>query len=377
MDEPKPEENEKEDMLIEVDTSINDVRIKSDFRGITFSDFKKTAVKKELIHALSQSKYEASCYWSAEFVCAGHYDDLWEILNVFYFQYIHTSNPKLCIYLKKRHLDFKALMSTGFRDMELSARNNVKVRKVFCELVCVLCGSNKAHSITSIKLAHADFEMDVMQDKLCAEDMIYIEELFRPKDPRELFVAYNEFVYHLDKGNVRDACYWMEWMMEFEQKVALEKNACKCERRGFLNSGQGGIEAKFQKDIVWMIWDSLFTEASCKPNAKMMDTIVNACLSLFTIKYTSTSYKKHRCLMYFLVQLLATPTLPSMSTPLIANKPHLEHFVNNIHHIYGQIKQNEYSPHTEYLYTDVKQTNIEHTIANLEAMNSMSYVPRT
>ncbi len=361
-------------MVIEVDTSINDVRVKSDFRGIAFSDFKKTDVKKKLINALAQSKYEASCYWSAELVCAGHYDDLWEIMIVFYFQYIQTSNPKLCIYLKKRYLDFKTLMNTGFQDMELSARNNIKIRKVFCELVCVLCGSNKAHSINPIKLVYADFEMDAMQDKLCAEETNYIEELFQAKDPKELFVAYNEFVYHLDKGNVRDACYWMEWIMEFEQKVVLEKNVCKCQRRGFIGNL---IELKFQKDIVWMIWDAFFTEASCKTNHKIIETIVRASLTLFTTRYTSTSYKKHRYLMYFLVQLMSSPTMPSMSTPLISNKPQLEHFVNNIHHIYGQIKKNEHSPHTDYLYTNTKQTNIENTIANLEAMNNMEQIVRT
>jgi hypothetical protein len=366
-------EEENPSLYVEMDTTINDVRTKPEFRGISFSEFKKTDVKKQLISSMVQGKYEASCYWCAELVCAGHYDDLWEILIIFYFQYIHICNPMLCIYLNKRLLDFKTIMNSGFKDMELSARNNHKVRKLFCELVCVLCGSNKTHSITPIKLTHLDFELEEMQEKLCSKDTIYIKELFRPKDPRELFVAYNEFTYHLDVGNLRDACYWMEWMMEFEQKVAFEKNVCKCERRGFVN-----VETKFEHDIIWMIWDAIFTEASCKTNAKLIEKIVRASLTLFTNKYTSSCYKKYRVLMYFLIQLMITPTTPSMNAPLISNKNQLEHYITHIHHIYGQVKQNEYSPHTEYLNTNSNQSNLEQTIANLDAMNSMgaSYIPK-
>ena len=42
-------------------TDINDIRTLKDFRGISFSNYKKSDVNKELIKCLNQNKIESAC----------------------------------------------------------------------------------------------------------------------------------------------------------------------------------------------------------------------------------------------------------------------------------------------------------------------------
>ena len=355
------------------DSEINDIRNAGEFKGISFSKFKKIDVKKELLNSLINSKIEPACYWSAELICAGHYGDLWETILYFYTKHIHLGNPKIAAYLELRINRFKDIVNNGYADNELRMRNNEKIRRLFCEIMCVLCDAKRKHSFDIIKIKPADFDMTQMKDKFKAPSNTYAQSIFLPEDPKELFPAINEIAFNIseESKNAINACYWLEWIMEFETICKNKKEKILCERRTFAQ-----VDTKLQKDIIWIVWEFLLCEA--EKRSKFVKKTMGSLLTLFTLKYSSGCQKKKRNILYFAIALLCENITSSEEIVRPSQQEILTNILKKIDLVYKQIKKNEVSPGTEYLFKDVKSFNLEKTIEKLETLNTFgeNFVPR-
>ena len=352
------------------ENDITDRRTIKEFKGITFSKYKKTDAKKELLNHLSNGKIEQACYWAGEFICAAHFIDLWDILLHFSSKKIHLGNPKLPIYLDLRLAHFKSIVNGGYQNNPLKLRNSEKIRKLFAEIICVLCLSKKKNTLDNIKIDKNDFNITKITYKLTADTINYAHRIFQEEDPKELFIALNEFAWNItvDKRNSNDACYWLEWISGFEDIYKKEKKRYLGGRRNM------PVHHSFQKDIIWMIWECLLLES--KKRSKGMLKIMRALLNLFCLKYTLGTRRKRKYLIYYGINLLTEPL--DNKIKLITNEQTIHSVLSKINVIYKQIKKNEIKPDTDYLFNNsITNTNLEKTIKRLDTMSALTgMIPR-
>lgn len=349
-------------------TEINDIRNSPDFKGISFSNFKKTEVRKQFLDNMIKGKIEPACYWCAELICAGHYTDIWEIILYYTGKYIHLGNPKIAVYLQMRYEIFRNIMEQGHFLSELQLRNDSRIRKMFAEIISTLTSSNKKNSFEALKInREEEFDMTQMSDKLKAPNVSFIESIFKKDDPKELFIPVNEFCYNLSKQQMLHACYWIEWIVDFDLICKKRKTPCYCQKRTFKTLGN--VEKKYSCDIIWILCDALLHYSNLTNNQYIIK-LMNAIIDIFTIKYTTASCKKRRYLLYFAVEILCE-TVP-INIELTSQKQTILNVVSKINNIYKQIKKNEVSPNTEYLFANIdKQNTFERSIKQMELFNSI------
>ena len=348
------------------DTSyINDIRIPSDFKSCSFSKYKRTEVKSTLIKTMLKGKIEESCYWSAELVCAGHFMDLWEIILYYHGKYIHLGNPKLILYLENRYHAFRNVMENAVYTCELQLRNNINIRKLFAEIICVLIMSPRKPSFEQVKIHRIEeFDAQHISEKVKVPDKNFLEEVFLKQDPKGMFIALNELAFHLTQSDgMMMACYWIEWIMEFDSICRKNHNPCYGERRSNANVAIG-----FQMDAIWIVWDVIFHSVTTTNKAPFIEKALNGLKSLFCIKYTTASSKRRRYLLYLAVALITEPVSTSME--MIGDKVLLGTVVSQINSIYKHVKKHEESPQTDYMFGNMERDDeqLKKSLSKLEML---------
>jgi hypothetical protein len=159
--------------------------------------------------------------------------------------------------------------------------------------------------------------------------------------------------------------------MEFETICKNKKEKITCERRNYAK-----VDTKLQKEIIWIIWDLFLNEA--KKRNKFIEKVINALMSLFTLKYVSGCQKKRKHILYFAVSMLCENINNNEEIMRENQKEIVSNILKKINLIYIQIKKNEETTGTEYLFKDLKTRNLENTIEKLEKMNSFgeNFIPR-
>lgn len=322
------------------DIDITDIRTTKDFvsNGLTFSMYKKTKVIQELLQSLINNKIENSLYWSSELICSSYFTELWEIIILYLSKYIHIGNPKLPIYIEKRFNQFKTIVNTHYLDNEIDMRNNHNIRKIFSEIIIILCLSKNKNKYQQVNINYIeDFDYSSLTLKLKSPNTEYAKSIIKPNDPQEIHIFINEFCFHISEHykNSSMAFYWIEWFLVYDKLCKSNKNDCLCANRDFIK-----VQDKYKNDIIWIIWDAIFQECK-KRNNIILFKILNSLLTIYSIKFTSINKKKRRYVLYFAVSLLTDPIDYSIEINDKNNKEKIDIIINKINLIYKDIKKNQ------------------------------------
>ena len=161
--------------------------------------------------------------------------------------------------------------------------------------------------------------------------------------------------------NTREACYWIEWFIEFSLICKKRKNKC------VIQSRKVPVQPKFMNEPIWLVWDSILYIGKDDP---FISKLLHSLQNIFCIKFTEATPKRRRYLLYYAISLIIENV--DKTIPLTTQKNKIETILSNIHNIYKQIKKNEKSPNTEYLFQNMeKQDNLKKSIAQMNLVNSI------
>lgn len=78
-------------------------------------------------------------------------------------------------------------------------------------------------------------------------------------------------------SNMLQACYWIEWLIEFDLICRKRKQPCICKRR-IVN-----VDNKYQCDVIWVVWDSLiYYSKNAKVNPQMAEKLLLSLKELYS-----------------------------------------------------------------------------------------------
>ena len=147
--------------------------------------------------------------------------------------------------------------------------------------------------IEPLKIDPNEFDITLLTDKLKANNITYAQKFFKPEDPKQLFIPFNEFAYNLNKNNTISSTYWLEWIIQFDTICRTNKIPLLCETRSNIS-----VAFEYQKDCIWVIWEAIFNEIEVKIKSNFKKNSRKFIRVIYYKIYSSFSQKKKKYFIF-------------------------------------------------------------------------------
>lgn len=306
------------------------------FKTNTFSNYTKKEVFSEFIKSIKNGNIESGCHWGVELHCSGYLDEIWDKLILLSSQIINISVPKITSYIFNRFQNYLEVVGDcPNSDVLLSTRNNSTIRYQLCELICLLTTSEKRelNKLANIKPYELDLTW-VRSNKKLLENNLLTPDFIKPGDSNNIHIILFQFYQYLtfSKKDVHNAIYWMSWLVEWDNKYKNNPNYTIESRK--IKS----LDAKYQKDIVWVLWEIIISETNTR-NIENISTQILALYQLYKFNYSPGKRKSRLPLMIHAITLLSLNV--NWNTQLTQKQETIKQVCVQINKLYIDIKQNQ------------------------------------
>jgi hypothetical protein len=319
--------------IISENCRITDSRQLKDFKDQTFGGYNISQASLALDKAIMEDKLEPALHWTIQLFLSGIIGSLWSKLITFASKQINIYNPKLPEFIYNKNLQWYSIIDNSkfTKDNILLLRNHPTLRLLLAEIIAILVLAKK-HKINQLpKIKKEEFIIDKFKSKLEAKDNRLVENIITDGDPSEIRIAINEMAYHIYNKCTNKALYWMNWIIEWEKINSKKYGKYECASRNI-----DGVDAKYYKDVVWLIWfvihkikqlnisSTKFSglinigNGSNGCNGNERDKQIQALWKLYTYKFTPASRAKKQS--YIIWSILYLTETIDYSIPLV-DKP--------------------------------------------------------
>ena len=266
---------------------------------------------------------------------------LWEIFFYIASNIINTSNIKILIFLNKKYLIFKEIINENNNETNiLNLRNNNNIRNLFCDIIILLCVSDKQCMLDYNKMNIKDFSFDTLNTHLKAPNVNYVNDYFKDKDPKELYIILNEFVFNLEENNTTECYKWIYIYINYYTKCKKNNNILICEIRDTLNIDK--LPLSLQSHPIWIIWSILIKKSS---KNKIINQYIEILLTFFKVQLSIGKIRSRLNLLFFSISIYTQRKSKEIfNKPIVKNK---EKFIeldtvarNSMNNIFKKIMEN-------------------------------------
>lgn len=323
-----------------IEFSINDPRLKKDFKGITISGYKRTDVVNVFYNSLFNTELENACRWAVELHSTGLIKNIFDKIELLYFKNVNINNPYFFFYYYKRKDYLEKMLKHYPKSNQIFSRNNQEIRNLIAELVCIVCLSKKniLFENKSLPKIKKDFnESYSIKSKMIAKDTTKIYKYLDGSSPGEVRLALNEIVniLHSFDCNFNKVIYWYLWLKKITTLKLKGKNktdfSFKCK-----NFNVSGVGEMYKSEWVWGLWEIILD------NSQQGDCLINKFIRKIYIEfkkdYNGYSNKNKHYQIILALYLLTTSIKWKINVR--QQDSHIIQATANINYLYKDIEKN-------------------------------------